>query len=213
MTVTESLATAGVSSSSDSELVATLAALSGQTLCEGRFQVERQLGSGSQGAVFRIRRCGLEVADEGRGTQVKLDRHVPQPQRTPSLAAMKVMFPELSRPQVTERFLAEYRIAARLRASPFVCSYELFQEGALLCYTMDLMQGGSLASAIGTPLPPAMAVGLMLDVLEGLDFLHSQGIVHRDIKHHDVMSVAGLLSSFPNWYEDLVIPTRQSRKD
>ncbi len=107
------------------------------------------------------------------------------------------MLPDPARPELTERFLAEYRIAARLRSSSFVCSYEMFEEGALLCYTMDLMPGGSLAAAIGTPLPPAVAVGLMLDVLEGLDSLHSQGIVHRDIKHHNILLDAPLSLDIP----------------
>lgn len=90
---------------------------------------------------------------------------------------MKVLFPGFSRPQLTEHFLAEYRVAARLNAGSFVRSYELFEENSLLFYTMDLMAEGSLAAAIDAPMPAAVAVGLALDVLEGLDALHSQGIV------------------------------------
>ena len=56
----------------------------------------------------------------------------------------------------------------------------MFREGDLLCYSMDLMKGGSLASLMHQPLPCAAAVGLILDILEGLDHLHARGILHRD---------------------------------
>ncbi len=66
---TENLATVGISSPG------ALAVLDGQTLCEGRFRIEAQLGAGSQGAVFRIQRCGPAVATADHDVRAKLDRH------------------------------------------------------------------------------------------------------------------------------------------
>lgn len=187
--LTEDQSTAGLP-----EVASDLAGLCGRALCEGRFLVEEVLGHGAQGAVYRIRREAPSTLGASARVMPSHDRYVPHPQSTPSQAAMKVMFPDPSRPAATARFIAEYRVAARLRAGPFVCAYEMFEDGPLLCYTMDYMPGGTLAATIGTPLPVAVAVGLGLDVLAGLDILHSQGIVHRDIKHHNILLEAPLPS-------------------
>lgn len=166
-----------------------LNALVGTCIADGRFEVQELLGWGGQGAVFRVLRRNTAAAPaNAEVTSVpESQRFVPRPIRTPNEAALKGFVPNSKHPSYTERFIAEYRIAARLKEGPFVRAYEMFELDGKLFYTMDLMQGGSLATTLGQRLPVAVAVGIVLDVLEGLDRLHGIGIVHRDIKHHNIL--------------------------
>lgn len=174
-------------------------ALIGAHLNGERFEVQELLGRGGQGAVFRVlRRDRTDIfATSSVAAAPESPHFVPRPLRTPNEAALKVFFPNSKFPSLTERLIAEYRIAARFKEGPFVRAYEMFEDKGKLCYTMDLMVGGSLAQFLGTPLPVALAVGITLDVLEGLDRLHGSGIVHRDIKHHNISSVEIQVADFP----------------
>ncbi|POX40994.1 serine/threonine protein kinase [Streptomyces sp. Ru73] len=56
-------------------------------------------------------------------------------------------------------------------------------------FTMDLVNGGSLAHLVGDygPLPPRYACLLLDQVLSGLDAVHAEGVVHRDIKPANIL--------------------------
>ncbi|WP_330478139.1 serine/threonine protein kinase [Streptomyces platensis] len=56
-------------------------------------------------------------------------------------------------------------------------------------FTMDLVNGGSLAHLIGDygPLPPRFVCTLLDQLLAGLTAVHAEGVVHRDIKPANVL--------------------------
>src|SRR5262245_15946659 len=93
-----------------------LKSLIGSCLCDGRFAVHELLGQGGQGAVFRVSRHDPQNADSAASAVAapEQQRFIPRPLRTPQQAALKVFVPRPTQPNLTERTIAEYRVAARL---------------------------------------------------------------------------------------------------
>src|SRR3954463_1307929 len=138
---------------------------------EGRYHLERLLGQGGMASVW--------LANDLRH------------QRT---VALKVLHPELSLGLGSERFLREIRVAARLQHPNIL---PVFDSGAanmdggpeLLWYTMPYVDGESLRQRINreTQLPIEEAVRLCSEVAEALEYAHSKGIVHRDVKPENIL--------------------------
>jgi tRNA A-37 threonylcarbamoyl transferase component Bud32/streptogramin lyase len=131
------------------------------------YRLEALIARGGMGVVYRA-------------TQLALERPV----------ALKVIAHELADKEgFRERFLRESRLAARLDHPGVVPVYDAREEDGELIVAMRLVEGGDLRRLIKRegPLPPGRAIGLLGQVADALDAAHAAGIVHRDVKPHNIL--------------------------
>ena len=131
------------------------------------YEIERHLGSGGMGHVYRAR-------------DLRLERTV----------ALKFLPTELGRDaQAKRRFLTEAKAAAALD-HPNVCAIHEIGETAngQLFIAMAFIDGETLRDAIGRgPFPPQRAAEIAGQLTAALQSAHQRGIVHRDVKPANVM--------------------------
>jgi serine/threonine protein kinase/formylglycine-generating enzyme required for sulfatase activity len=148
----------------------------------GDFELKEPIGHGGMGLVFKAR-------------QISLDRDV----------AVKILpFESLSRPDHVARFTKEARAAARLHHPNIVPIHAVGQEGDVRWFAMDLVDGPDLAreikrlagkeSSAMARLPPfesreylSVVVRLVEQAADALAYAHQNGIVHRDVKPHNLL--------------------------
>jgi len=129
------------------------------------------LGQGGFGRVYRVR-------------DLHLEREV----------ALKMLHPVLTQdPAVVERFRREAQLAARLNHPNIVNIYDIAGRSGLIWYTMELIQGPSLAQLVERqgPLPLDRAFRLLREALSALAHAHGSGLVHRDIKPENMLLESG----------------------
>jgi eukaryotic-like serine/threonine-protein kinase len=147
------------------------ASLVGMMLAD-RYRVERVIGIGGVGTVFRA-------------TQVGLERRV----------AIKVLRPELTQnPNAMVRFAREARTAAALQHPNIVTVHDFGTTVEGRAYlVMEFIKGMNLAQWIRRTHPPdaAAAAGFLVEVCSAVDALHDSGIIHRDIKPSNIMIAEG----------------------
>ena len=102
---------------------------------------------------------------------------------------IKVLAPELAAGVSAERFAREIRLTAQLQHPQIVPVHSAGETGGLPYYAMPFVEGESLRDQLARtgPLSVAEAVSILRDVAKALDFAHSHGVVHRDIKPGNVL--------------------------
>jgi len=104
--------------------------------------------------------------------------------------AIKVLPPSKARDaNAFARFQREGRLAARLKHPNIVRTYQIAEDNGLHYLVMEYLEGETLAEVLKRrgKLPPAEAVRLIHQALLGLQCLHEQGMVHRDLNPGNLM--------------------------
>jgi len=138
----------------------------GTTLCEGRYELLSLLGQGGMAEVWR-----------GLDHRFEVER------------AIKVMLPGIRRSGAAQaRFEREARLMARLEHPHVVPVHDVGTHDGRLYLVMSLLSG-SLEDELQADgrLHPARAARMVSGVLDALVAAHEHGVVHRDIKPHNIL--------------------------
>lgn len=140
--------------------------LIGRAIDNGKYIVEKLIGEGGMGKVYR-----------GRNT------------RTESPVAIKTLIPNLvSDESLVQRFEIEAKAASNLSHPNTISIYDFGREGDVLFMVMELLTGESLDALMTREgaLAPDRVVPIIRQVCKSLDEAHGSGLVHRDIKPDNI---------------------------
>jgi WD40 repeat protein/serine/threonine protein kinase len=130
------------------------------------YEILGELGRGATSVVYRAR-------------QVSLKRVV----------ALKVILsgPRVG-PQQLARFCAEAEAVAQLQHPNIVQIYEVGEHEGRPFFSLELVEGGSLASRLaGRSQPPRESAEILGTLARAMHFAHQRGIIHRDLKPANVL--------------------------
>jgi serine/threonine-protein kinase len=159
--------------SGDAPEGATTTSFVGRELAGGKLVIERCVGVGGAGTVYRARHRDLQM-------------HV----------AVKLMHESFQRDAAfCRRFHAEALSASRLDHANLTRVYDFGQEpDGLLYIAMEFLDGRTLRQILDAEKRLAFerVASMMINVCSGLTHAHARGIVHRDIKPENLVMVRGL---------------------
>jgi serine/threonine protein kinase len=143
------------------------------TVLRERYELLQQLGRGGMASVFKARdryRTSLGVAD--------------------CLVAIKIVQPHPSRPGSVAALGREFHNAQRLSHPNVVNVYDIDREGDASFYSMEFLEGERLSQLLkraGGRLPRRYALTIIRDIGAAIAHAHSRGVVHSDLKPHNIM--------------------------
>ena len=137
----------------------------------GRYEIIEQIGKGAMGVVYKGRDPKLQ-----RLTAIKTIRFIDD-------------YDEDKVEKVKSYFYHEAEIVARLAHKNIVKIYDVGEDLELSYLAMEYLEGESLATHCREDrlLPVARTVDIIAQVCAALEYAHTHGIVHRDIKPGNIM--------------------------
>lgn len=127
-----------------------------------------------------------DILGQGGMSVVYKARH----RMTEQEVALKILPPELAaHSQVKSRFLEEARALAALDHPNIVHLYNFGQEGSSFVLAMQFVRGTTFERLIleAGELHWGLAAGICIDVLKALEYAHSRGVIHRDMKPSNIL--------------------------
>ncbi len=148
----------------------------GQTLQDGKYTLESQLGRGRFAITYLAKdRNGKELViktlDEDKLNQLTLGE----------------------RNSLTNKFVNEGRKLERCKHAHVVSLLDTFMEGQLFCLAMEHIHGDTLESIVRVRkfLPEQESLDYIRQIGEALIEVHRQGLLHRDVKPENIIVRAG----------------------
>ncbi|MFP3939112.1 MAG: protein kinase domain-containing protein [Thermoanaerobaculia bacterium] len=133
--------------------------------CLGRYEIRDRLGAGGMAEVFRAH-------------DPRLERDV----------AVKVIGRRIGDgPETLRRFEQEARAASALSHPNIITIHDFGEEEGHPYLVMELVEGETLRTRMGAPLPVDEIVRLAAGLVDGLAAAHETGVVHRDLKPENVL--------------------------
>jgi serine/threonine protein kinase len=131
----------------------------------GPYQILGELGQGGMATVYRA-------------YQPALEREV----------AIKVL-PEflLEEPGFKARFHREAVAVARLQHPNILSVFDHGEQDGVTYIVSEYVEGGTLAARLGIPLQFDYCVRILRPIADALDYAHSEGVVHRDVKPSNIL--------------------------
>ena len=137
----------------------------------GRYRIVEVIGTGGMAVVYKARDTVL-----GR------------------LVALKILRRELATDSTfVRRFMREASVAAQLNHPHIATVYEVTQVDGYPVIAMEFVPGVSLAEVIRTEgaLDAGRVSRIVEQVASALDYAHSRGLIHRDVKPGNVIVAPG----------------------
>jgi len=134
----------------------------------GKYRLLKKIGKGGMGEVYLAQ-------NEETGREV----------------ALKILPSELTRnTQYIERFRREATSVARLEHPHIIKVYEIDEQDGVYFFSMEYLGGLTLRSFIDRSgrIPVPDAVAIITDIAGALEFAHSRGIIHRDVKPDNIIA-------------------------
>jgi len=130
------------------------------------YDVVEEIGRGGMGIVYKARQLGL-------------DRPV---------ALKTILFGKVSNADHVARFRVEAQAIARLQHPNIVQIHEIGEDCGLPFISLELVEGGTLATKLGgVPLLPELAARIAEVLARAIQVAHGNGIIHRDLKPSNVL--------------------------
>jgi TonB family protein len=141
----------------------------------GRYKVLEGIGFGAMGAVYRAFDPLIKRALAIKTIRLDIPRQSPQYK------------------SFIERFYHEARISGTLSHPNIVTLFDIGEDGGVPYLAMEFVEGETIALLLerGTRFKPEKVIGLVSQIAAALDYAHSKGVIHRDVKPANLMLYEG----------------------